>query len=765
MDDNQNLDDVLDRHISAQSGQAAQTPETGTTFTRDDILNAVRQNKGDQNDQTIGSAEQPEDQVVASPQDPAKPASDPASAEGELDQILDETSPGTVTEDGKPTIDNAQEPGGENSGAAEPEQPEQTDESANAEPEGGADLEPVQTDIVTIDSENGEGISAEPEQPADPSAGGKPVTDQGTPDSSIDVPGDQGTTGPTSTEENSQQDGIENTEQGSEQAGQESPSEGPGEDGNEDGPQDSEQESTSQNSEEVNTDPVDMPTDSTSDPMSGMDDPLGGESDPTGDLTDGSDGFGEMGGDTGSTASEDAQKTPEELEKETQDAQAAVQAVAEVAGDPNAAPDPNAAHDAIDKGVEGEGQVKEGVELTDAPEQTDEPAADPNMPDGGTGEVLQPQIGEFDTSEKILNVEQAHEPAQSYQGFQQDAELIRKAGRVDKRLEDYARIITDKFPSSDDIPTQASQEDINFTRLSMIGLEAIIDNGRELVGSDYDPKNDDIVQEAVIQTSQNTLSNLAKVLEDLDTIDTVVSPILEKANQMVQERDERAGQSTGNEAARISSIVGIGGHINLSNLNHAQVLANISADCQAWINGPYLAFLKGIHNYEQSRLTPLILNSIPTDTKDQQIKSEDIVPEGRVLRSTDVLPGGVKIIQADDRGCLTATFLTTEVVDEEAERAVTITVPGKFELRTLLGELASVQRLSISLKEKLTNLTESLTSFYGWYEDSDPNFSEFKLTGMEDLSSAVGFISSFASYLVSYQKGLAAYVMLPSTTQ
>lgn len=764
MDDNQNLDDVLDRHINAQAGQDAQTSQSGANFTRDDILNAVRQNKGDQNDQTIGTVEQSEDKVVASPENPVKPADDPASAEGELDQILDETSAGTVTEDGNPIGDNASESSGDDPTASGSEQPEQTSEPSDTQPEGSTDLEPVQTDIVTIDSENGEGISAQPEEPADPSAGGEPVASQGTTDSSLDVPGDQGTTGPTGSEETSQQDGSENAVQGSnqdsEQTNQESSSEVPEENSGENSQQDSGQESPGQDSEEVSTS-TDMPDmDSGSDPLQ-MDDPIGDGT--SGDLTDGTDSFGEPG-DTGSTAEQDAQKTPEELEKEAQDGQAAVQAVAEVAGEPNAAPNPSAAHDAIDKGVEGEGQQKEGVEVTDAPVESGEPTSS-DLPDGGTGEVLQPQIGEFDSSEKILNVEQAHEPSQSYQGFQRDAELIRKAGRVDKRLEDYARIITDKFPSTDAIPTEASQEDINFTRLSMIGLEAIIDNGRELVGQDYDPKNDDIVQEAIIQTSKHTLSNLAKVLEDLETIDTVVSPIVAKSNQLVQERDERAGQSTGNEAARISSIVGIGGHINLNNLNHAQILANISADCQAWINGPYLAFLKGIHNHEQTRLTPLILNSIQTDTKDQQIKSEDIVPEGRVIRSTDVLPGGVKIIQADDRGCLTATFLTTDVVDEEAERAVTVTVPGKFELRTLLAELASVQRLSISFKEKLSNLTESLTSFYGWYEDSDPNFSEIKLTGVEDLSSAVGFMSSFASYLVSYQKGLAAYVMLPSTTQ
>jgi len=710
------LDELVKQYYEANPTNGATPSETSAS--RDDILNFVNQ-KGVPNDQSQSTTKQGTD--VSGTSEPLEQAKDPDSAEAGLDKVLNEQAPGSVEPSQGDTGDTgntsntpALDAGGEGGIASDVEPTKPGPAEAEQQPASSAE-------IGTSEQTDQEGSAAQSEPKENDTDGGVgPTGEAGQP--GADSP-DGAPTGPASPEESNQSTDAEvqtgNNEENSSQ------SEG--------------SENQSQNNENVDQEEVIPPEDfgepSDADPAN-----------PTEDQTD-------TASDSDTDDDTAVVKTPEQEATEAQEGKDAAQALAVAADTPNAAPDP-------EKAVETETEVAQTSETdtqaqSEPSDETENTGSESAQNGTDANPALAPEIGTFDSAEKVLEVTPSHQVLNDEDNVS-DAQVIKKAYGLNNRLGDYARIITDRFPNGQ--TQDSSQESLAFKRISRFGLEALTENGKQLLGEAFDPSEDSPVQEAILQSKESVLTNLDSAIKDLALVFEIAGDIASRSQAIIDSHDEAEGKASGQTAYRIHTALSIKDKIEFGGFGCSALLNNVLGDIKNWLASDYYTLLANLEKNQEGRIGHLVLASIPECSRQEELRSEN--EAGTIVsRQSATLPGEAYIQERCEKdGSKSAVFGFDGVDPFDAENPKDVVVPSRIEVQTLLNELNNAVITATGVKDLLTRLQASVTAFYAWYADVDPD--QVIVEGADNLVSGLNFVCEFSAYLTNYIQSLSAYVLL-----
>jgi len=722
-----NLDELVKQYYTGNSNTGS---ESSAPASRDDIVNFVNNKGVTPNDQSQPTTEQ--GAIATATDEPLEQAQDPASAEARIDKVLNEQAPGTV----EPT------PAGDGTGAGSAgDSGEPATSSAGGEGDHGAagvpandaevEQQPAPNEQTGTDTQGGEeGSPQSGSEDASQSAGNSEGSDSSAGSGATGVEGTEGSApqaldGQNEPDSGSESDKAENQEPGPEESGSEESSATQG--GEEDGDEENQLEDSG-NEVSPEDASVEDPTDSV-DSASTVDDSTDSE-------------------ETAAT-----EQTPEEQAQAVKAGKDAAQELAVAADAPAAAPDPESA---VEEQSEREAPVVE--QNQDAQSETQPETEDGQAPVSAEAEAMAPEIGVFDTAEKVLAVNPSHEVLARAEDTQSDTQVIKKAYELNSRLGDYARIITDRFPSDKPATTEQSQESLAFIKISKIGLEALIENGKELLGEEFDPGEDNPVQEAIIKSKDNVLTNLNAALKDLGLVFKVTEDITSRAQAVIEAHDERSGTAISETAYRIFTSLSVHNKIEFGGFGASAALNNVLGDIKNWLASDYYNLLASLEKTNEGRIQALCLASLPELSRAEELKSEN--DSGFIVtRRSECLPGETYIEQrkASD-GELSANFGFDGVDPFDAENPQKVVVPSKIEVQTLLNELNNAVICAQSYQDLLERLEASVQAFYAWYADADPE--QVVIEGAHHFVQGLDFIAQFGAYLTNYVQALAAYVLL-----
>ncbi|MCK9529153.1 MAG: hypothetical protein M0R77_01100 [Gammaproteobacteria bacterium] len=373
-------------------------------------------------------------------------------------------------------------------------------------------------------------------------------------------------------------------------------------------------------------------------------------------------------------------------------------------------------------------------------------AGDPSAIEEEESQVEESDTGEdskvAETSEEILNTKANDNDVDNLTGLHKDAGIIKRAYELDSRIGDYARIILDRFPSD----TSTENVDESFLVISSITLETLSDAGKALVGDEFDIEQDNIVQEAIIQSKTNLLQSLDDSIAVLATSIDIGNRTLEKIKNSASQYQSAATEITSPLAQKLVSLLGIQGELDANKLAYSSVTNGVVADVFSWINKDYTVMLKNLETEGVSSVAPLVLNSLP---------KFNMADDSDILASSELLPGNRVIQQIGNKSNSQA------IIDVHNERrdASSVTVPGQSQLESIIAEIGVVTRTATIFSNKLNGFKESLEIFFNWYEKD--NTGEVTINGSGNLINAVSFILAFSNYLSNYLRGLSAYALLP----